>query len=123
MNNSLKKFQAWRSRRQLRSLERWEQIRAEGKARFVVRTALTYGLTVVGLIHVSDQVFLDGAQPSISLFKLIVFVLVGVVGGREGWNAREAKYQKALHEARVQASASGALPPHNNALQITADSK
>ena len=57
----LKRIQAWRSRRhqrrEQRSLERWEQIRAEGKSRFVVRTALTSGLTVVGATHAYESFF------------------------------------------------------------------
>ena len=98
----LKKIQPWRLRRQQRSLERWEQIRAEGKKRFVFRTALTYGLTVVGANHFFDHVFGE-IQPSISLVKLIFYVLVGILIGSEAWSNREAKYQKALHEARVKA--------------------
>jgi hypothetical protein len=77
MNSSLQRIKAWRSRRQRRSLERWEQIRAAGKKRFIVRTGLTYGLTVVGATDFFNHVFAGGTQPSISLIKLSVFVLFG----------------------------------------------
>ena len=41
----------WRLRREQRSLQSWEQERVKGKARFVVRIALTYGLTIVGAVR------------------------------------------------------------------------
>jgi len=122
MNNSLTKFQPWRSRRQLRSLERWEQIRAEGKGRFVFNAALTYGLSVVGVTDVLERFFYSN-QHSISVGKVIYFLLAGIPIGLIGWSSREHKYQKALHEARVPASPSRELPPHNNPLQTPADSK
>jgi hypothetical protein len=120
MNNSLKKFQAWRSRREQRSLERWERIRAEGKLRFVVQTSLTYGLSVVGVIDVFDRIF-DGTQNFVSLRHIIYYVLVGIAIGFIGWSDMEAKYRKALHKARLPALSSGDLTPHNNSLRITSD--
>jgi len=126
MNNSLKKFQAWRSRRQQsskrRELKRWEKIRARGKARFVFNAALTYGLTVVGLTDVYERIFYS-AQHSISLGSLIYYLLGGIPIGLIGWTSMEADYQKALRETRVQASPTGELPPPNSPLRITADSQ
>ena len=122
MNNSLKKLKAWRSRRKLRSLQRWEQIRTKGKARFVSQSALTFSLTIVGATDVIDNIFGDG-QYSISLFYIISYLLVGIVGGVDGWNTMEGKYKNALIDARVSASPSGTLPPRNNPLQITVDSE
>ena len=121
MNTSLQRIKAWRSRRQLRSLERWEQIRAEGKEWFVFRTALTYGVVFVGVINAVENLF-DGPQ-SISLFKVIFFGLFGVGMGLGEWSDMESKYKNALIDARVKASPSGELLPHNNPSQITADSK
>ena len=126
MNSTFQRIKAWRSRRQLRSLERWEQIRAEGKARFVFNAALTYGLTMVGLTDVCERIFYS-AQHSISLGSLIYYLLGGIPIGLIGWTSMEADYQKALREtrvqARVQASPTGELPPHNSPLRITADSQ
>lgn len=119
MNNSLKKFQAWRSRRQLRSLQRWEQIRAKGKARGVLQSALTYSITMIGAIDVYQHLF--GTQGSISLEKTIFYLLVGIVIGFDNWNTMEGKYKNALIDARVKASPSGELPSHSNPSQITAD--
>src|SRR5687767_6810725 len=104
MNNSLKKFQAWRSRRRSRrercSLQQWEQIRVEGKTRFVRRTALTYGLTYVGLTDVYQRV-IYGETESLILLKLIFFVLFGVLMQSSIWSDMESKYKKDLLEARA----------------------
>src|SRR6185369_3184121 len=53
----LKRIQARRSRREQRWLERWARIRAEGKTRFVLEGALTYGLTIVGAGDAYDWIF------------------------------------------------------------------
>lgn len=94
----------------------------EGKARFVFNTALTYGLTVVGLTDVYERIFYS-AQHSISLGSVIYYLLVGIPIGLFGWSSMEGKYHKALREARVPASPTGELPPHNNPLPTTANSK
>ena len=108
MNSSLQKFKAWRVQRKKRakerSLRKWEQIRADGKRRFVRRTALAYGLTVVGATDVYERLF-HGESESFLPLKLFFFVLVGVFIASEAWTNREAKYQKALHEAGM-----GVLP-------------
>ena len=111
MNSTLKKYQAWRTVRQRRALERWERIRTEGKERCVRRTALTYSLTLVGLYDVIDRVFYGKTQSFILItLKLIFFVFAGYYIGSSVWSTREAEYQNALREARVKA-----LPPDNQA--------
>jgi len=124
MNNSLKKFQAWRSRRQhrteQRSLERWEKIRARGKARFVFGGALTYGLTAAGILDIIDNVFYGGTKYSL-LSNGILYLITGLVIGLFTWWDMEGKYNAALIDARVQAAPSGELPSHSNPSQITAD--
>jgi|SRR6185503_6149675 len=97
----LKRIQAWRSQRQVRSLERWAQIRAEGKSRFVVRTALTYGLAVVGVLDVLEYLQYGGQY--VSLFHLMYYLLTGIPLALIGWSSMESKYYKTLHEARVKA--------------------
>ena len=120
MNNPLKKSQARRSRREQRSLERWAEIREEGKARFVLITSLTYGLSMVGVMDVLNGIF-SSAQQSISLRDIIYYVVIGLPLGFLGWSSMESRYQKALHEARVPKLSSGELPPRDYPLRITSD--
>ena len=111
MKSLLKLIRAWRSRRQQRWLERWEQTRTEGKAQFIVRTALTNALTVVGVTHVYHYVFY-GPTP-IPVVHLIFYVLFGIGIGSDGWSTRERKYQNALREARAKA-----LPANRDSLNV-----
>ena len=125
MNTSLKKFQAWRFRRkqssERRTLERWEKIRARGKARFVYGSALAYGLTMAGILDVIDNVFYGGTEYSL-LSNIFVYPIMGIVMGHVTWWDMEGKYKAALIDARAKASPGGELPPHNNP-SITADPK
>jgi len=113
MRSSLKNFQAWRSRRKLRSLQQWEQIRAKGQTRFVFRTALTYSLTLVGGTHAYES-FFYGTQDPISLTHLILQFFIGFLVASSGWSNREGKYRDALIEARAQGSFAVKPLPHNN---------
>jgi|SRR5215213_607459 len=113
MKSLLKEIQAWRSRRQQRWLERWEQTRAEGKRRFIVRTAITNALTVVGATYVYEHLFYGGTLSAISLVELLAFVFIGLIGGPEGWSNRESRYQNALREARAKA-----LPANRNSPDV-----
>ncbi len=111
MRSSLQQFQGWRARRELLSLQRWEQERAKGEARFVFKTALTYSLTVGGVTHVY-QSLAHGHAP-ISLPNLVVYLLVALLAASSRWSIKEDKYFAALNEARIQASVRSAPPPHN----------
>jgi len=103
MKRILTIIQGWRHRRERRSLERWEQIRAEGKKRFVVRTALTFGVLMVAWTDVTNVLLFNEIKPAISVVKLIFNVLIGFFIGSSAWKDREAKYQKALRETRARA--------------------
>lgn len=94
MKSLRKSMQAWRSRRQQRSLQRWEQTRGEGKGWFVFRTALTSGLTMAGATHLVNYVF-DG-ETSYPVTKFIFFTMVGIYIGSDEWSTMERKYQNAL---------------------------
>lgn len=118
MKNSLKKLQDWRARRKLRSLQRWEQIRTKGKTRYVVHSTLTFVLTVVGVLDVTDHIFGDG-QYSISVPYFIFYLVMGIYSAHDGWNTMEGKYQIALDDARAAASHGSALPPPNSPTQIS----
>ena len=102
MNSALQKIRARRVLRQQRSLQDWEEIRAEGKARFVRRTALTYGLTMVGVTDVIQRGFYGEAEPLL-LLKVIVFVIFGIVGASCNWSTMEAKREDALRKASANA--------------------
>ena len=106
MNSSLQKFQAWRSRRkhlrEQRWLEYWTRIRAEGKTRFVLEGALTYGLTIVGAGDVYDWIF-HGIH-SLSLSGLIGRLLIGIPVALILWSSMESQYRKALNKAQIKAS-------------------
>ena len=115
MKRILTIIQGWRHRRKRRSLERWEQIRAEGKKRFVVRTALTYGVLLVAWTDLVNVLLFAGIKPAISIFKLIFFVLFGYFVGSSTWTEREAKYQKALQETRATALPDSTKLPTNRA--------
>ena len=119
MINPLTKYEAWNLRREQRSLERWAQIRVEGKPRFVVTTALTYGLSVVGVTDVVYRILSVG-EHAISR-NIIFYVLGGIAVGFVGWSSMESKYQKALHKARRSKLSSGELPPRDYPLRITSD--
>lgn len=71
MKSLWKPIKAWRSRRQYRALQRWEQTRVEGKRWFIFRSSLTSGLTVAGATHPSHYL-VHGASswPVSSLFSL-----------------------------------------------------
>ena len=88
---------------------------------FVFRTAITGSLTLVGAMDAYDY-FFEGGHSSISLFKLIFYLVAGIFVASQGWSDNEADYKNALIEARVNASPSGQLPPDNSPLKITADS-
>ena len=119
MKGPLKKYKAWRSRRRLLALQRWEQIRTKGQARFVIQTALTWGLAVAGMLDVADHIF--GYGPDFATFagRAIYYPVAGIFVGFTSWSGMEAKYKNALIEARVKAAPSGQLPPETQASQIS----
>lgn len=102
----------WRARRELRSLEKWERDRAQGKAWFVFRTALTYGLVVIGVTDVLDHLYDGTTEFSISLLRIIWYSIAGIVAGFFAWSNMEDKYQRALYDARLASSGGNALPPN-----------
>ena len=109
MNSALKKYKAWRTRKQDRWLEYWTRIRAEGKTRFVLEGALTYGLTIVGAGDAYDWIF-HGAH-SLSLSGLIGRLLFGIPVALIWWSSAESQYRKALNKAQVRASLTSQSPP------------
>ncbi len=102
----LKRIQVWRSyrhhRKEQRALELWERQRADGKKRFVIRSALTYGLMMVGIVDVSNH--FGGSQSPLWL-AVVFWPVAGIFIGFYEWSYWERKYQKALNEAHLKALA------------------
>ena len=102
MKGKIRSTNAWHCRRQQRSLERWEQVRAKGKARFVLHQALTFTVFMSAFRDVSDQIVDGGSQVSNFGVHLISYALAGVFIGFFAWWNREGKYRDALLTRRLQ---------------------
>ena len=116
MRKSLNRIQAWRSQRDLRSLQWWERERARGKSRFIWRSALTLGLTVAAVSDVFHHIF--GGETNNLLFTAISYTIVGLLTGSFAWDSWETKYKKAL-KAHIEAASSGHALPHSNVKQVS----
>ena len=104
---------AWRAQRKLRSLAAWEQERAKGKPRFVVRMAMKYSLLLTAAQDFLNY-GLDGeAHFSRFLYNAIFYFIGGLFVGYVAWWDREKNYQNTLREIRVETIAAGATPPDN----------
>ena len=114
MRKWLNRIQAWRSQKELRSLQWWERERAYGKSRFIWRSALTLGLTVAAVSDVSHQLGFGGESENL-LLKGIFYAAAGAIGASVTWDSWERKYKKALLEAQ---SSSHALP-HRDVKQVS----
>ena len=108
----LQRIQSWHAGKELRSLQWWEQTRTRGKARFVFEAALTYGFMFVGTMDVFQSLVYGNHY--ISLGHLVSSLLAGIPVGWVGWSSMEAKYQKALHEARIKALPASSTTPHDH---------
>jgi hypothetical protein len=73
-------------------------VRAEGKPRFVLETTAAFGLTMVGLTDVVD--YLSVGSHSMSLSKLLIYLVGGFIGGLVSWSSMENKYNKALNKTQ-----------------------
>ena len=110
MNKCPSKIQALRSRRKQRSLQWWEQERAKGKARYVLRTGLTLGVMVVAVADILKHLSGSSNPASDLLLTLFVYVGVGFISAFFAWNSWEEKYKKALQEARAASPVGQPLP-------------
>src|SRR5690349_12297756 len=93
----LNKIRSWRARRKLRSLRWWEKTRAKGRGWFIIKGALTYGFTVVGMSDVYENLF--HGHNYVSLDHLFYYLLMGVPIAWSAWSSMENEYQSALNEA------------------------
>ena len=96
-------YQAWNARRiaHLKQWERrWEEKRAKGKARFVIKTALVWGGVQIVCFLVFD--YFDGTLHGLkTLLMGIYFLIVGVIAGFVAWWIKEGQYKDARIEARI----------------------
>jgi len=99
MKKLLDKYQARRARRQDLSLACWEQERLKGKARYVLKQALTWAVLMVAIRDVYEQIF-DGGSSNV-LHYFIIYSLGGLFVGYGAWSTREATYRDALRARRL----------------------
>ena len=100
MKGWFKRIQAWHSGRQQRSLEKWERIRAKGKVRFVVRSALAFVLLMIVPIG-TVEFFHDGSQFSDFRLWLISLLVTGIFFGFVTWWDKEGRYKSARLEEDI----------------------
>src|SRR4030095_10538143 len=83
-----------------KEIERWERIRANGRARFIARETVTYLLIMVVAIiavHLFNRVTgkLEVSSPDYNrdLFLPVIFALYGFVRGHYQWGKQEDRYK------------------------------
>jgi len=96
----LKDIDAWRSRRQQRSLERWSHVRVKGKARFVFHQGMTWAVLMIAATDVSDHLFEGGVELSRLRYRIICYSLSGILMGVIAWSNQEGKYERACRSRR-----------------------
>jgi hypothetical protein len=87
------------SRREQRSLERWEQEREQGIARYVLRQTMIFPVMMTVLNDVSGFV-LDGSVPVFRTRSLVMYLLTGIVLSLFAWSHQEGKYKRTLRHRR-----------------------
>jgi len=99
--NLVGQLSAWRARRRQERLERWEQTRAKGKVRFVIRATLIWGGTMIVGISLANY-FLHRGFSQI-LFTVIYFLVAGPIVALVSWWHNEGEYTAAKIDARMKA--------------------
>ena len=113
MNKLLKRIQdvhvRRRERDQRRVLEGWGVIRAKGKAHFVLRSTLSFGLGVTALHDIVAHIL--GNQPGSLLSNLIKYSIMGLVIALFNWWDMEGRYKAACIDAHRKSLLSAHTPP------------
>jgi hypothetical protein len=99
MKTWMERMRVWRLRKQQRSLDRWVRVRAKGKARFVVESALSLSLIMIAVTAIRDYFFDSGIHFPRFLYKSVYFVLGGVLIGFVSWWTMEGRYRNADRSA------------------------
>lgn len=85
--------------RQQRAIERWEQEREKGIARFAIRQSLIFPVIMTVVNDVSGYAS-DGRVPVLRIRWMIFYWFIGIIGGFIGWSNQESKYRRALANRR-----------------------
>ena len=97
MKSLIKRFNAWRYRRHLQRVARWEQTRLKGKVRFVIRVWLIWGGTMIVGSGLLDWYF----HGAIDIPKSIYFSLVAPIVALVAWWVNEGEFKAAKIDARA----------------------
>jgi hypothetical protein len=109
MNTGLPKIAVGRAEKEQRSLERWEKIRANGKAQFVLTIALSYtGLMILGR-GISEYLF-DGNVMVSYIGRILIDLVIGMIAGGWAWSSREREYRNQLLVNPLTSSRNKTLP-------------
>jgi hypothetical protein len=101
------RFHAWRARRRLEHLQRWERERAKGKARFVILTALLWSALMIGALSLAELYF-EGTLDGLRLkTRVIYYLIAGPIVGLVLWWINEGRYKNARIEARIKRGGNG----------------
>lgn len=76
----------------------WKEQKADGKLYWIAKIALIWGLSVFSLSNIFA--WLIGAETTLSLFSLFLYVGGGSLIGVSGWFGNERQYQGYLLESR-----------------------
>ena len=91
------KYQVGKERRKLNALQRWSQERLEGKARYVLRTALITSMSMLTTYEIFGKNIGAGA--------IIFWHVVGLGIGFYNWMDNETKYHLARDQGLLQKNA------------------
>lgn len=98
MKRWIKKYKAWQSRGEVRSLLKWERTRAKGKARFVWRGALAYCLIMIPAVAYCNY-YWNGTRQSWQSAdfwgEVIRYFVTGGFVAFASWGGMEFKYNRA----------------------------
>jgi membrane associated rhomboid family serine protease len=87
---------------QQRRMQRWERERMGGQARFIIRSALLFGLIMTSSYDLFDGRF--------EISTVITSHITGLIAGLAGWWLNERDYKKALIAANLNAAPTGQIP-------------
>src|SRR5215510_14557204 len=94
MKNWLQTLNAWRLGGYQFTPESWEQIRAKGRGRFVLRKGLTWMIILTAVMDVFTHLIYAGNGFGLWSFTFQGFV-TGVFLGYQEWGENEVNYKKA----------------------------
>lgn len=102
MKRLLKRYEAWRSRRQQLSLERWAQERSRGMWQFLLRQAFSFAVLMTAGRDIVAHFFSDGDDEFSPWFYLVQYTVTGIFLGYMAWGKMEGKYKDARLIRRLQ---------------------